>query len=164
MTDVIVPAAFTKILALLMMLFLPFCILIMWAHFSHRRRMECLKAEESRRRLEAENRQREGEYRVIRTKDGTFWVQKFIYGIPDPQYYDSPKDVCWHWKFLAACADAEYAMRRQDEYRKADAAQAALQAAKALAEKARRAALKDYEVVEPQRSKLESTVRVSEED
>lgn len=45
------------------------------------------RRERAKAREEAENKKREGEYRVIRTKDKMYWVQQFVFDYPDKQYY-----------------------------------------------------------------------------
>lgn len=63
-----------------------------------------------KRRQEEENQKREGEFRVIRTKNGEYWVQQFVYGVPNPHYYDDSGAAKWHWQYVTAYRDVQGAL------------------------------------------------------
>ena len=111
--------------------------------------------ERDKAREEAENKKREGSYRVIRTKDKTYWVQQFVFDYPDKQYYP-PNDTsggnayfkCWHWKFLSGYSYKISAIQYLERAMQADVSDAKRKAMEDAIERERRENLKVAEIVD----------------
>ena len=114
-----------------------------------------VRKELAKARAEAENKKHEGEYRVIRTKDKTYWVQQFVFDYPDRQYYP-PNDPsggndyfkCWHWKFLSGYSYKISAIQYLERAIAADVSAAKRKAMEDAIEKDRRDNLAVAEVVD----------------
>lgn len=113
------------------------------------------RRERAKAREEAENKKHEGEYRVIRTKDKTYWVQQFVFDYPDKQYYP-PNDpnggnayfTCWHWKFLSGYSYKISAIQYLERAMQADVSDAKRKAMEDAIECERRENLKVVEMVD----------------
>lgn len=114
-----------------------------------------VRKKRAKAREEAENKKHEGEYRVIRTKDKTYWVQQFVFDYPDKQYYP-PNDPsggnayfkCWHWKFLSGYSYRISAIQYLERAIASDVSDAKRKAMEDAIEKDRRDNLAVAEVVD----------------